>query len=1223
MAFKLADAWVDVEYRTGDADATLAKAFRDKKQTVAVDADTKQATASVSTFERRLQALANQKIKVDADIASAEKNIETLAKSYESKIAAINARGLKIDADIRQAELKLERLRQQKIIGPLTEDQTIQFDADIASAEARVAELKAKVAGIEDARIKVDADTAAAQAKLDTAKAKAAELDAKRVQIQVDADTAAAQSELAATEGAVSALDGRRANVNVDADVGAALAKIALVSSAIAALGIGAVAGLGAIGAIGATVGAGVGALAAGLGGVGGAVKDLGKANAAAGGAAGGAASNHLALASAMDRVKSSQAALANTQANAAAQIRRADDAIVDAKRNLERAYEDAAYSAENAARRTADAEQRLSDAQYDSRIAQEDLTRAREDAARQLQDLSARVEDLALSERGAALSVLEAQQRLQEVNADGRSTDLQKQRAQLAYEEALNRVEDLRIESQRAAEDKAKADAAGIEGADGVVSATERVRASQEAVRDAEQGVADARQAAGRDAERSQDQIAAAIERVKDAELAAADARRQAEFSIAQAKQSVVDAQRAVQQASQSAGGGGGGGGAKNPLAGLSPTAAAFAVFLRGFIDGPVAELRRVGQENLLPGLQRGLEGLVPIMHSLIPAFGDFSRTLGNAFATAIPALGRFAVPLLRLGSDTLQSLSPLGPIFDGFVQKFDAMTVRVGSNGTLQAGMAGLSQVIGALLTVLPDIIEVGLRIMAVIGQPLADAFVAIIDAVLALAEALGPLLGDALEGLVPLFEGLTAFMTENPALVRGMTVAVLALIAGFRAFGPISTVISALTGPLGLVVLGVAALAAGVAYAYTHSATFRRELGDLWTALQRAGGVIMDTVGPALSSLWGAIKNDLAPAFTGLLEAVTPVVTWLVDMLGPAVGDFLTSAVEKGELAVKALAKVFDALGWVIDKIPGIDGVKESMDNAGMSASDYGDDVTEMTRKSDEAKRSSDSLAAALDKVTSATLGGRQAERDYYAAVDAATQAVKTNGRTLNDHTAAGRANNAALDTLAKSTNAHTAAMVTNGASQKTLDATLATSRASFIKTAIEMGATEAKAKSLAAQVLKIPKAAPTTVGLTGYMTTMRELNTLLTTIATVNGKSVAIQVSAGSANVREGRITARARGGPVTQGMPYIVGETQPELFVPEQSGTIIPDLGLLRRSVTAGVADVPAQRQGGVTIANLTMNLPPSMAITSLSHSEQMKWAQETRRLLVTLEGAER
>jgi phage-related minor tail protein len=36
-----------------------------------------------------------------------------------------------------------------------------------------------------------------------------------------------------------------------------------------------------------------------------------------------------------------------------------------------------------------------------------------------------------------------------------------------------------------------------------------------------------------------------------------------------------------------------------------------------------------------------------------------------------------------------------------------------------------------------------------------------------------------------------------------------------------------------------------------------------------------------------------------------------------------------------------------------------------------------------------------------------------------------------------------------------------------------------------------------------------------------------------------------------------IQARAAGGPVQAGMPYVVGEHRPELFVPSTSGTVVP------------------------------------------------------------------
>lgn len=51
--------------------------------------------------------------------------------------------------------------------------------------------------------------------------------------------------------------------------------------------------------------------------------------------------------------------------------------------------------------------------------------------------------------------------------------------------------------------------------------------------------------------------------------------------------------------------------------------------------------------------------------------------------------------------------------------------------------------------------------------------------------------------------------------------------------------------------------------------------------------------------------------------------------------------------------------------------------------------------------------------------------------------------------------------------------------------------------------------------------------------------------------------------------------RAKGGPVTRGRPYVVGEGgEPELFVPGQSGTVVPFSKMGGRS-------------GGDTIINMT------------------------------------
>ena len=60
---------------------------------------------------------------------------------------------------------------------------------------------------------------------------------------------------------------------------------------------------------------------------------------------------------------------------------------------------------------------------------------------------------------------------------------------------------------------------------------------------------------------------------------------------------------------------------------------------------------------------------------------------------------------------------------------------------------------------------------------------------------------------------------------------------------------------------------------------------------------------------------------------------------------------------------------------------------------------------------------------------------------------------------------------------------------------------------------------------------------------------------------------------------------ATGGPVSRGVPYIIGERGPEMFIPSRSGTIIPNDEL------GGIWDMSSMGANGtgVTIENATIN----------------------------------
>jgi hypothetical protein len=66
-----------------------------------------------------------------------------------------------------------------------------------------------------------------------------------------------------------------------------------------------------------------------------------------------------------------------------------------------------------------------------------------------------------------------------------------------------------------------------------------------------------------------------------------------------------------------------------------------------------------------------------------------------------------------------------------------------------------------------------------------------------------------------------------------------------------------------------------------------------------------------------------------------------------------------------------------------------------------------------------------------------------------------------------------------------------------------------------------------------------------------------------------------------------IMARAKGGPVTSGSPYMVGEKGPELFVPFQSGQIVPTEVIAAAAATRDALRMPAAQvpfQGSTTQA---------------------------------------
>jgi hypothetical protein len=379
-----------------------------------------------------------------------------------------------------------------------------------------------------------------------------------------------------------------------------------------------------------------------------------------------------------------------------------------------------------------------------------------------------------------------------------------------------------------------------------------------------------------------------------------------------------------------------------------------------------------------------------------------------------------------------------------------------------------------------------------------------------------------------------------------------------------------------PIGLVVVGIAALAAGLVLAYKKSETFRN----------------------IVNGAFGAIKDVAWPVIKFLGEGVVKALGKIVDFV---VGPF------------KAIAEKF---GLFKDKA---DEVKQAMVDTGPPAETFAEAQDRLAQQTDAAQQAIDDQKKALDdyvqsltETQNVVLDLADKQISVAEATDQATKAAKDNGKTHDINTEKGRANQKALLALAKATNDNTTAMVQNGQAELTTAAKAEASRKNFVKLATQMGYSKAEAEALARKMIAIPsvsreaKLKGNIADLDGKIATakkrladknltdpqktkiradiadllakkaaaVKELNAL------PKQKTIVVQwknTSSGSIPINTiGSLGRRASGGWVDPEKTYLVGENGPELFTSESGGNIIPNhkLGFASARGTATAVSAP-------------------------------------------------
>lgn len=395
-------------------------------------------------------------------------------------------------------------------------------------------------------------------------------------------------------------------------------------------------------------------------------------------------------------------------------------------------------------------------------------------------------------------------------------------------------------------------------------------------------------------------------------------------------------------------------------------------------------------------------------------------------------------------------------------------------------------------------------------------------------------------------------------------------------------------------------------------------------------------------AQAALDAASGNTEDLGFQAALEKSQAFKAALAD-LAPSVG----AAVAENERLAAAQAESGDAAAGSTPKVAGAAEATEDLAESGEDAVD-----------------AAENLAKALDALNGPALNVRDATRGYQAALDGVAAALAENGRNLDINTEAGRNNAEALDGVATSALEQAEAIYNSTGSYDAFRTSLEEARGSLFDQATAFGMTDEEARKYVDTVLQIPDEAATGLELQNYDRTRDQLIDVfnrvrnippgktvnmqaLTVEATEQLRQLGIKVQSmpdGTVNVSADTaaavrdldaflsrpatktvkiitdssgasigadfangLRARASGGPVWPGEPFLVGEKGPEIVTFPANGHVTPAdqtariLGSMRQPAAAVAPPMPVgagSYGGGSVSTSYARTYAPQITIAS-------------------------
>jgi hypothetical protein len=717
---------------------------------------------------------------------------------------------------------------------------------------------------------------------------KAEKFSGKTYRAKVAVDGAAtASAEVAQLRARLEKVQGRY-SASVRVDHRGASRDTAAIMNSIMALGPAAIAAgaaaSGAMIALGSTLGVlagGVGVSILAFSGLGDALEAMGQAELRSGVNAQKSAQDRAAATRQVDAARTAVVRAEQDQAQAA---QLGERQIRDAKSAVSKAYGEAASANSKAAAEVEDSEDDLATAHQKVRYALEDLSIARQKAVRDLDDMRERGRDNALDEEQAEIRLIEARDKLVELNKTGAASEMDLRKARLAVAQADNALKDVRRDAARNASDLNAAEAAGVEGMPGVVSAKGDLAQAEAGVEQARRDLIKAQAEVVTSEREGNAKIAAAVQDLQDTRDDAARRNADAALSVSDAEarvqQAVADATIKMSEQSTEAKK------LAEEMSKLGPAGQSFVSYLHA-LKPQMEELQALSQAGMFPGMEAGIDSLMLIFPDIIYFVDKTSLALGDMAQQAGDALNDpFWRGFIRFLADEA------GPMFESFFRIAEGLArglagMQMAFNPMARDIVGGLEEMAtkfakwGASLSsndgfekFIQYVREVGPQVMGTLGS-IAD----LIGSVAVAAAPLGPvvlggikLLADTLAFIAGI-PGVGTTLIAVAASIGVINIAMRAMdIAKFSHFGLFLAGLPARAGSASTA-MGVMALNMGASdKAATRMADSGDRVGRAMSGLGSAipiAGIALVGLGMAYEEFGSKAEENAGKAVTGSIS------------------------------------------------------------------------------------------------------------------------------------------------------------------------------------------------------------------------------------------------------------------------------------------------------------------------------------------------------------------